>query len=116
MDNFNIVAAEFSGLLAGGVLDQIGTFSGGSALSATVGPTATTQQAKELVVALVGLGAAQGIFTINSPFSEIYTDLGANATGQFAYKVVSVSATQSATWNWNASASFSTAIATFRGD
>lgn len=113
------VLLEISGLQTTSVLDQTATANIASpATSTTVGPTGTTAQADELVVAVLSTetGDTNLNLTVPSGYTEIATEQNGNSLAghQSAYKIVTATGTQSATWTHDGTANTGSLIATFK--
>lgn len=121
----NAVLMEFSGLTSIS-LDQVNDAktNSGSQTSQVTGTTPTTTVADELVVIGLGLGAAVGVADVGftDPVSGFLTTLkvsnDATSVAAFcAYKIISATGTQAATFNWTdneANQGSHAAIATFK--
>jgi hypothetical protein len=105
----NATLCEWSGLVTSNVLDVAvsAKTSQGSQTSQTTGTSAATLQADELVLISLGSGAAVGVVDVGftDPVTGFTTlqkksDTAASVGTFHAYKVVSATGTQQATFNW----------------
>lgn len=124
--NNQVSVSEYSGMVTASLLDVSATakFSDGTETSQVTGTTSTTAQNAELIIIAFALGHNVGVTNIGltNPVSgfttlHIANDSGADIGAMHAYKIVSVTGTQSATFNWTDSelGSEHAAIAAFKG-
>lgn len=118
--------SEFSGLATSGTLDvgASGTTNNTAHTSRTTGTTAATAQADELILICLVIDAATGVADVGytdpvSTFTTLHKFIPSNVDISIfqAFKVVSATGTQTATFNWTASEatmSSQAAIATFK--
>lgn len=113
--NFPLMTVlEFSS--AGGVaLDQVPTSTSGASTAPSI-TSGTTTQASELVIAMVTNLTGDTTITNPSTYTQIHNDgnWSTDASGQAAYKILSATGAQTATWGFSPSQSYRALMATFR--
>lgn len=112
-----IAIFEVSGLLASAIFD-VGASNTGSAAAHPTGTTVTTAQADEIAFAVDTHGGGTSTPTINNSFTIPAAGQGletnsANEPLGTAYKVLSATGTQTATWTWQ-NAQFASCIGTYK--
>jgi hypothetical protein len=115
----NTLLSEFSGYATSGAKDQVATNNVASGTSLTV-TSGTTTVATELVIAAVAqcFVLGNGNNTVSDPPTgytslAVLQDTNTYASFEFAYKEVSSTGTQSATWTWASTGEGIASIATF---
>lgn len=109
-------AIDLSGILASGALDASND-ANGTATSALSGATGTLAQPNEIVI--VGFTAAAGDITLGDPATG-YTNIFKNPTGSTslvgggAYKIVSTTSSEQASWTLGASLLYTGCVVTLK--
>ena len=114
--NASVVAQEFSGIFVPTPLDQSATSSalGVASTSISIGPTATTTQASELVVGAMGYNVTSTTITAGAGFSNLgQVFITGASTGQES-EVVTTTAKQSAKFSLSQARVWTGEIATFK--
>jgi hypothetical protein len=105
-------ADEFSGLATSGPVDVELEATTASGTSVTVGPTAATTVANELIFSAAG-ASTTGTWTYPTGYTTLATP-GGTVAYQGAYKIVSSTGTQTATWVNGSAADIDGCIVTFK--
>jgi hypothetical protein len=113
---------EFSGTLSSAALDKTGSIGHGSGTTTSTVSTGTnTTQADELVIVCIAVNSNDTTINITDPPSG-YTSIGVNQDGnatigyEAAYKIITATGTQTATWTFDSTTSDGDAavIATYK--
>ncbi len=114
----NASAFSVSGLIGTGRVDKTATNNNGSGTSATVGPTAATTQAGELVFGAFGMDISSGspTFAATGGSTALQTNVISGSWGIYPeYKIVSATGTQTATGTFSGGvADYSAALVTYK--
>jgi hypothetical protein len=108
---------EVSGLENSGVVDLTPAPQGGTGTSPSISTSPTaTDQADELVIALMQLTSGDATITQPGSYTSIMNNgaWSTDAAGAGAYRIVSATGTQTATWTLSASVGWAAAMVTYK--